>query len=245
MKIKRIKIVFSKLTLLSLFLICFLASSISSTTDDQKYAVERTQMVREQIELRGVKDKLVLNAMLKVPRHKFVSTDLQKYAYEDRPLPIGEGQTISQPYIVALMTELLRPKKGYKALEVGTGSGYQAAILSEIVKEVYTIEIFENLGKSAKERLKQLGYKKVEVKIGDGYYGWAEHAPFDLIVVTAAANHIPPSLIVQLKEGGRMCLPVGGAFHVQNLMVVEKLKGGKIRTENVLPVRFVPLLGDH
>jgi len=179
-----------------------------------------------------------------VPRHKFVSEDLINSAYEDRPLPIGLGQTISQPYIVALMTQLLGLGEKDKVLEVGTGSGYQAAILSGIVKEVYTIEIFEELGTMAGKRLRDLGYHNVKVKVADGYYGWPEEAPFDAIIVTCAATHIPPPLIGQLKDGGTMCIPVGSVFWTQNLMLVKK-KDGKITARSVLPVRFVPLLGKH
>jgi len=212
--------------------------------EEHTYKSLAERMIAEQIEARGVKDKKVLQAMRVVPRHKFVSEGFKKYAYEDRPLPIGCGQTISQPYIVALMTELLKVDKEDKVLEVGTGSGYQAAILSEIVKEVYTIEIFEELGVSAKKRLKDLGYSNVKVRIADGYYGWPEKAPFDAIIVTCAATHIPPPLIAQLKEDGKMCIPIGGVFQVQNLMLIEK-KGGKITSKNILPVRFVPMLGKH
>lgn len=213
-------------------------------TKERTYESAAERMVAEQIEKRGVKDKRVLQAMRTVPRHKFVPDELKAYAYEDRPLPIGCGQTISQPYIVALMTELLKVDKEDKVLEVGTGSGYQAAILSQIVREVYTIEIFEELGISAKRRLRELGYSNVKVRIGDGYYGWPEEAPFDAIIVTCAATHIPPPLLAQLREGGRMCIPVGGAFQVQNLMLVEK-RDGKITSRNILPVRFVPMLGKH
>ena len=213
-------------------------------TKERIYESAAERMVAEQIEKRGVKDKRVLQAMCTVPRHKFVPDELKAYAYEDRPLPIGCGQTISQPYIVALMTELLKVDEEDKVLEVGTGSGYQAAILSQIVREVYTIEIFEELGISAKRRLRELGYSNVKVRIGDGYYGWPEEAPFDAIIVTCAATHIPPPLIAQLREGGRMCIPVGGAFQVQNLMLVEK-RDGKITSRNILPVRFVPMLGKH
>ena len=200
-------------------------------------------MVSYQIEKRGIKEKSVLQALKNVPRHLFVSNDLQSLAYTDRPLPIGYGQTISQPYIVALMTELLNLKAGDKVLEIGTGSGYQAAILSEITKEVYTVEIIEELGKSAKKRLKDLGYKSIKCKIGDGYYGWKKYAPFDRIMVTAAATHIPPSLIRQLKKGGKMCIPVGNPFLTQNLILIEKDKEGNLKTRNILPVRFVPLTG--
>jgi len=213
-------------------------------TKERIYESAAERMVAEQIEKRGVKDKRVLQAMRTVPRHKFVPDELKAYAYEDRPLPIGCGQTISQPYIVALMTELLKVDKEDKVLEVGTGSGYQAAILSQIVREVYTIEIFEELGISAKRRLRELGYSNVKVRIGDGYYGWPEEAPFDAIIVTCAATHIPPPLLAQLREGGRMCIPVGGVFQVQNLMLVEK-RDGKITSRNILPVRFVPMLGKH
>ena len=190
-------------------------------------------------------DPKVMDAMRKVPRHEFVPGQVRDKAYENRPLPIGHGQTISQPYIVALMTDLLEPKRQHKVLEVGTGSGYQAAILAELVAEVFTIEIIEPLGNEAKERLKQLNYKNVHVRIGDGYYGWEEHGPFDGIVVTAAASHIPPPLIQQLKPGGRMVIPVGSRFMVQQLVVVEKDAKGKLTTRQILPVRFVPLTGEH
>jgi protein-L-isoaspartate(D-aspartate) O-methyltransferase len=210
-------------------------------SEEEIFQSRREKMVAEQIQARGIKDEKVLEAMQKVPRHKFVADHLKPYAYEDRPLPIGLGQTISQPYIVALMTELLKLKEGDRALEVGTGSGYQAAVLAEIIDEVYTIEIFEELGERARERLKRLGYSEIKVKIADGYYGWEEQAPFDVIIVTCAAEHIPPPLLRQLKEGGRMCIPVGGPFQVQTLMLVEK-KNGKIISRGILPVRFVPLL---
>jgi protein-L-isoaspartate(D-aspartate) O-methyltransferase len=190
-------------------------------------------------------DPKVMDAMRKVPRHEFVPRQERREAYENRPLPIGHGQTISQPYIVALMTDLLEPKRQHKVLEVGTGSGYQAAILAELAAEVFTIEIIEPLGNVAKERLKQLNYKNVHVRIGDGYYGWEEHGPFDGIVVTAAASHIPPPLIQQLKPGGRMVIPVGSRFMVQQLVVVEKDATGKLTTRQILPVRFVPLTGTH
>jgi protein-L-isoaspartate(D-aspartate) O-methyltransferase len=208
------------------------------------YRLRREKMVADQIVARGVKGEKALWAMRAVPRHKFVSEDLINSAYEDRPLPIGLGQTISQPYIVALMTELLGVGEKDKVLEVGTGSGYQAAVLSGIVKEVYTIEIFEELGTSAGKRLENLGYDNVKVKVADGYYGWPEEAPFDAIIVTCAATHIPPPLIAQLKDGGTMCIPVGSVFWTQNLMLVKKAEG-KITAKSVLPVRFVPMLGKH
>jgi len=199
-------------------------------------------MVERQIKNRGVKNEKVLKAMRAVPRHEFVPPKLIYQAYADHPVPIGYNQTISQPYIVAFMTELLNLQGEDKVLEVGTGSGYQAAVLGEIVDKVYTIEIIPELGKQAKERLKRLGYKNIEVKIEDGYNGWEEHEPYDAIIVTAAAEHIPPPLVKQLKEGGKMCIPVGSPFFVQDLTVVEKKKDGKIVTRKILPVRFVPLV---
>lgn len=230
-----------------IILLCFIAYFFvgrKKIPEERTYKIAREKMVSEQIEARGIKDKKVLEAMRSVPRHKFVSSNLKSCAYEDRPLPIECGQTISQPYIVALMTELLKLNKKDKVLEVGTGSGYQAAILSKIVSEVYTIEIFEELGISAKKRLKDLNYNNVKAKVADGYYGWPEEAPFDAIIVTCASDHIPPPLIEQLKDGGRMCIPVGNVFQIQNLMLVKKEKG-KISIKNILPVRFVPMLGEH
>ncbi|MEN8260471.1 MAG: protein-L-isoaspartate(D-aspartate) O-methyltransferase [Pseudomonadota bacterium] len=190
-------------------------------------------------------DERVLQAMRKVPRHEFVPLHLQSSAYENRPLPIGHGQTISQPYIVAIMTDLIKPGPDDRVLEIGTGSLYQAAVLAELVREVYTIEIIEPLGRQAEERVRRLGYKTIHTRIGDGYYGWEEAAPFDAIVVTAAASTIPPPLIRQLKPGGRMMIPVGGRFTVQQLVLVMKDAAGKITTRLVLPVRFVPLTGAH
>ncbi|MCX7983101.1 MAG: protein-L-isoaspartate(D-aspartate) O-methyltransferase [Syntrophales bacterium] len=201
---------------------------------------KRVEMVRLQIARRGVEDAAVLKAMRVVPRHLFVPNYLIDEAYQDYPLPIGYGQTISQPYIVALMTELIKPQAGHRVLEIGTGSGYQAAVLAEIVKKVFTVEIIPELGEKAKKRLWELGYKNVSVRVADGYNGWPEEAPFDAIVVTAAADHIPPPLIAQLKEGGKMVIPVGSPFLVQNLILVEK-KQGRVTTRNILPVRFVPL----
>jgi protein-L-isoaspartate(D-aspartate) O-methyltransferase len=200
-------------------------------------------MVIETIELRGIKDPLTLKAMRAVPRHEFVEFANVTQAYADRPLPIGFGQTISQPYIVAAMTELLNVKEGATVLEIGAGSGYQAAVLAEFVDHVYTIEIVPQLAKRAGDRLKALGYDNVTVKEGDGYYGWAEHGPFDGIIVTAAATHIPPPLVEQLKPGGRMVIPVGPPMQVQNLMVVEKNAEGEITQRSVMAVRFVPFTG--
>ena len=208
--------------------------------DQERYARDRQQMVTFQLEARGIKDKSTLTAMRKVERHRLVPKAQVEYAYEDRPLPIGYGQTISQPYMVGYMTEVIRPRAGMKVLEIGTGSGYQAAVLAEIVDEVYTIEIVEALAKTAKSRLEEMGYSNIHVKEGDGYFGWEEHAPFDAIIVTAASPFIPPPLIEQLKEGGKMVIPVGAPFTTQQLMLVEKQKDGTRKTRNLLPVRFVP-----
>ncbi len=187
----------------------------------------------------------VMQAMGKVARHAFVPEEYRYYSYENRPLPIGHGQTISQPYIVALMTDLLSVSSTDKALEVGTGSGYQAAILAELVDKVYSIEIIDDLAEQAASVLEQQGYKNVHSRTGDGYYGWPEQAPFDVIVVTAAAGHIPPPLIKQLKPGGRMVIPVGSRFMTQQLVLVLKDEEGKVTTRQILPVRFVPLTGKH
>ena len=201
----------------------------------------RERMVETQIKARGVKDPRVLSAMAKVERHIFVPKELQSSAYADQPLPIGEGQTISQPYIVAFMTELLDLKGTEKVLEIGTGSGYQAAILAELAREVYTIEIIESLGVSAQKRLQALGYRNIRVKVGDGYAGWPEVAPFDAIIVTCAPDHIPRPLMEQLKEGGRMVVPVGG--YSQALRKIVK-QPGKVESTDVLPVIFVPMSGE-
>src|SRR5688572_6214644 len=207
---------------------------------DNEYLKPREKMVKQQIEQRGVKDPVVLKAMRDVKRHEFVPSAEVDDAYEDYPLPIGYGQTISQPYIVAFMTEAIKPQAGFKVLEIGTGSGYQAAVLSAIVKEVYTIEIVPELGKSANEKLKKADCKNVQTRTSDGYNGWKEQAPYDAIVVTAAAEHIPPPLIAQLKNGGKMVIPVGSSFMTQMLILVEKKKDS-ITTRNLLPVVFVPL----
>ena len=204
---------------------------------------ERKRMVDRQIRARDVKDPNVLKAMQIVPRHAFVPAGWQWAAYTDRPLSIGEGQTISQPYIVAFMTEALNLKPDSKVLEIGTGSGYQAAVCAEIAREVYTIEIVEGLAKSAKERLKKLGYKNVFVKAGDGFFGWPDKAPFDAIIGTAAAKRIPEPLLEQLKPGGRMIIPTGRAWG-QYLELITKDKKGKIRKSRVMPVRFVPMTGE-
>lgn len=200
---------------------------------------ERNQMVRTQIQARGIADRATLNAMRNVPRHLYVPFAQRRNAYQDRPLPIGYGQTISQPYIVAYMTEIIQPRPDHNVLEIGTGSGYQAAVLAEIVDQVYTIEIVRPLGVQAREKL-NAQYDNVHVKIADGYHGWEEHAPFDAIVVTAAAEYIPPPLVEQLKPGGRMIIPVGSPFQMQHLMLVEKHEDGRITTRSLMPVRFVP-----
>lgn len=185
----------------------------------------------------------VMAAIARVPRHRFVPAAQVPNAYDNRPLPIGHGQTISQPYIVALMTDLIDPRPGQTVLEIGTGSGYQAAVLAELVGRVYTIEIVEPLARRAAEQLKALNYANVQTRMGDGYYGWEEAAPFDAIVVTAAASHVPPPLIRQLKPGGRMAIPVGAHFLAQYLLLVEKKADGVVTTRQILPVSFVPLTG--
>jgi protein-L-isoaspartate(D-aspartate) O-methyltransferase len=203
------------------------------------FAPERERMVKEQIGTRGVTDERVLNAMRTVPRHEFVPERLRPQAYDDQPLPIGHAQTISQPYVVALMTEQLKPEAAHRVLEIGTGSGYQAAILAGIVSELYTIDIVEPLARSAEATLRRLGYKNVHVKAGDGYKGWPEHAPFDSIIVTCAPDHVPQPLIDQLKEGGRMVIPVG-AHYAQELYVIRK-QNGRLSQTALIDVRFVPM----
>jgi protein-L-isoaspartate(D-aspartate) O-methyltransferase len=205
---------------------------------------EREKMVRQQIQQREVKDPNVLAAMRIVPRHAFVRQGEQRLAYIDSPLPIGYDQTISQPYIVAFMTEALNLKAGSKVLEIGTGSGYQAAVCAEIAKEVYTIEIVKELAQSAAERLKELGYHNVFVRAGDGFFGWPDKAPFDAIIGTAAAGRIPQPLIDQLKPGGRMILPMEGRLGFQYLVLITKDEKGELHKKNVLPVRFVPMTGE-
>lgn len=204
-----------------------------------KYAAARERMVRVQIIDRGITDPAVLRAMRKVPRHLFVPDDYIKEAYDDNPLPIGYGQTISQPYIVAYMTEVVHPSIRKTALEIGTGSGYQAAVLAETVKHVYTIEIVPELAKISSDRLKSLGYKNITVKHGDGYLGWPEHSPFDIIIITAAVEQIPEPLIEQLADNGRLVVPVGAPYAVQELILIEK-KNEKIQKSRLTFVRFVP-----
>lgn len=208
--------------------------------ENARYTRERARMVQAQIVARGISDPGTLRAMGRVPRHLFVPASQASDAYSDRPLPIGYSQTISQPFIVAYMTELAKPAKGKKALEVGTGSGYQAAILAEITDSVYTVEIIPELAREATARLKMLGYDNIVTRYGDGYRGWPEKAPFDIILVTAAADHIPEPLKEQLADGGRLVMPVGNPSTVQQLIVLTKRKG-KITEQHLEPVRFVPL----
>jgi protein-L-isoaspartate(D-aspartate) O-methyltransferase len=211
-------------------------------TEDVRFRSARLAMVDRHIAGEGIKDSATLHAMRAVPRHEFVPANLRDDAYENRPLPIGLGQTISQPYIVAFMTEIIAPRPGMRVLEVGTGSGYQAAVLAATGAEVYTIEIFRVLADSARSRLERLGFRGVTVRHGDGHHGWAEAAPFDAVVVTAAAGHIPPALTRQLRNGGRMIIPVGSVYGAQYLILVEKDAKGALRTRNLLPVMFVPML---
>jgi protein-L-isoaspartate(D-aspartate) O-methyltransferase len=223
-------------------LVVFLSFPAALPADDP-FPAQRQQMVRQDIRGRGVRDQAVLDAMLTVPRHLFVDASYRNQAYADHPLPIGEGQTISQPYVVALMTEAIGLRPGDRVLEIGTGSGYQAAVLAEIVKEVYTIEIRENLADRARRTLDRLGYKNVTVRSADGYFGWEEHAPYDAIMITASANHIPPPLIRQLKEGGRLILPLGSTVYFQTLTLVTKRKGD-LDVQQLGGVAFVPMVGE-
>jgi protein-L-isoaspartate(D-aspartate) O-methyltransferase len=220
---------------------CFGCGDPVSAQDDSSYDAAREAMVREQIAGRGIRDRRVIEAMRQVPRHAFIPAAERARAYDDGPVPIGQGQTISQPYIVALMTELVRPQPGDRVLEVGTGSGYQAAVLARLVRHVYTIELEETLARSATAVLRELKFENITVRTGDGYGGWPEHAPFDIVIVTAAPEHIPQPLIDQLKPGGRLIVPVGPRFSVQQLQLLEKDAGGAIKTTEVSPVMFVPL----
>lgn len=223
----------------------FLVLAVSHLPAQQNtYRMERERMVEKQIIARGITDSATIEAMKDVPRHLFIPDQLWHSAYQDRPLSIGYEQTISQPYIVAYMTALLEIESDDKVLEIGTGSGYQAAVLAEIADSVYTIEIVEELAKQAEEKFLGLNINNIKVKFGDGYFGWQEYAPFDKIIVTAAAEEIPPMLIEQLVEGGKMILPVGPTFSVQYLVLVEK-KNGKVKKQNMLPVRFVPFTRDE
>jgi len=237
---------------LDLLLVVLLTVSAGVCADE--YAQQRERLLDEiktDFAMTGVEtgkpelSMAVHQSMAKVPRHEFVPGEQRGHAYRNRPLAIGYGQTVSQPYIVALMTELLEVNTGDTVLEIGTGSGYQAAILAELVDHVYTIEIIQELGEQARDRLQGLGYDNVTARVGDGYYGWQEHAPFEAIMVTAAASHIPPPLVRQLKPGGKMIIPVGSRFMTQYLVMVEKDTNGTVVTRQVLPVHFVPLTGGH
>lgn len=217
----------------------FILIAMKPVYSQDRYTTARERMVKLQLSDRGITDKATLAAMQKVERHLFVPADLMNQAYEDRPLPIGYGQTISQPYMVAFMTASVRPARGMKVLEIGTGSGYQAAILAEIVDSVFTIEIIGQLGKQSAVLLQNLGYNNVRVKTGDGFAGWSEHSPYDAILVTAAAPDVPVPLFSQLKEGGRMLIPLGLPDEVQVLVMVTRVNGKQVK-KNLMPVRFVP-----
>jgi protein-L-isoaspartate(D-aspartate) O-methyltransferase len=217
------------------------ACSEAAAPTEADFTERRNAMVTKQIESRGIRDPRVLAAMRQVPRHEFVPEEFRPSAYEDRPLGIGHGQTISQPYIVAFMTEQLAPKQTDRVLEVGTGSGYQAAVLSKFVTDVFSVEIVPELAERAANTLKKLGFDNVRTKVGDGYQGWPEHAPFDAIIVTCAPDHVPNPLVNQLKEGGRMVIPVGDPGD-QALYLLEK-RGGNVERKAILPVRFVPMTG--
>ena len=230
---------------LTILLACVNAEGQSIEDDTLFYQLLRQAMIENQIIDRGVSDERVIKAMNDVPRHLFVKESLRDLAYSDGPLPIGHNQTISQPYIVAYMTEILQPDTHHIVLEVGTGSGYQAAILSKLVNHVYSIEIIPELGKEAANRLDKLGYDNVTVKIGDGYNGWEEHAPFDRIIVTAAPEQIPKKLVDQLKSGGLMILPVGKTSFGQDMRIVKKDRTGQVTTKETIPVRFVPMIHEH
>ena len=226
----------------TVWIFSFTIASLIFSQNDKDYEELREAMVKPQIESRGGKDEDVLSVMRDVPRHFFIDESLWPKAYSDGPLPIGHGQTISQPYIVAFMTELLRPDTHHMVLEIGTGSGYQAAVLAKLVHHVYTIEIVPELGRNAKAALKRLGYDNISVRVGDGYKGWPEEEPFDRIIVTAAPEKVPEALVDQLKPGGRMVLPVGPRWWGQDLLVIEKNERGKVVRKNTIPVRFVPMI---
>ncbi len=229
--------------LLYIFILTVILILQTAVHAEDVYKQRRQLMVEKDIKARGISDAKVLQAMGKVPRHLLVDEYIRDRVYEDYPLPIGEGQTISQPYVVALMTESLKLKPGDKVLEIGTGSGYQAVILAEIVKDVYTIEIRRGLAEKAEKRLNELGYKNIRIKYGDGYFGWEEQAPFDAIIITASANHIPPPLIKQLKEGGRLIIPLGSTVYYQTLTLATKIKG-ELDLEQISSVVFVPMVGE-
>ncbi len=233
-----------KRSCLFLFISIFLTAEAAAQPhiDTSTFRTQRKKMVRDQIIARGIDDPRILAAMAAVPRHSFIPKRLHRSAYYDRPLPIGEGQTISQPYIVALMTEILRLSGNEQVLEVGTGSGYQAAVLARVAQDVYTIEIKEKLCRRAAKTLADIGFGSIRTRCGDGYFGWPEAAPFDAIMITAAVDHIPPPLIKQLKEGGRLVLPLGNPFVFQNLVLVTKVNKD-IKVQNITGVLFVPMTG--
>ncbi len=231
------------LSLFSVFLFVSTGFSVSPGQEDPSLALKRQQMVDRQIASRGISDKGVLEAMSEIPRHLFVLPRYIREAYEDYPLPIAEGQTITQPYIVALMSQSLELRKKDKVLEIGTGSGYQAAVLARCAAEVFSIEIRENLARTSSELLTRLGYENVQVKSGDGYFGWEEEAPFDAIIVTCAANHVPPPLLKQLKQSGRLIIPLGSTLYFQTLTLITK-RGGRPEVRQILDVRFVPMTGE-
>jgi protein-L-isoaspartate(D-aspartate) O-methyltransferase len=243
----------SSLFLFSVLMFQPLCASAAPTPDDELAEARRGMIAAIERDVRDTArlinresfSERVMDAMASVPRHEFVPERVRAKAYENRPLPIGRGQTISQPYIVALMTDLLEPRPGDRVLEIGTGSGYQAAILSRLVSDVYSIEIISELGEQAAARLQRLGYDNVSTRIADGYDGWPGAAPFDGILVTAAISHIPPPLVRQLKPGGRMIIPVGTRFQTQYLTIVEKEPDGSVTTRQVIPVIFVPFTGGH
>jgi len=246
-KRKKIGLVVSLLILFFIFVLYFVVTehnkeNVNIPTFSDRYCQQRYDMVEEQLKKRDIDDERVLAAMGSVERHKLVPESLKNKAYNDNPLPIGYGQTISQPYIVALMTQEVGVEAGDKVLEIGTGSGYQAAILAELVDKVYSIEIIKDLADSARQGLKDLGYDNVEVKNADGYYGWEEKGPFDAILVTAAANHVPPSLIEQLKDGGKLVIPLGNIFRFQTLNLITK-EGDEVKNKYITSVRFVEMTG--
>ena len=240
--------------ILSWFLCCQVSLFLCFVAIADEFTRQRETMVREieaQVEQTGIYlrtdqlDAPVISAMRKVPRHEFVPAEQRDSAYANRPLPIGHGQTISQPYIVAIMTHLLQLAPGARVFELGTGSGYQAAVLAELAGDIHTIEIIPELADQARIRFKRLGYARIRTRQGDGYFGWPEAGPFDGIIVTAAADHVPPPLVRQLRDGGRMVIPVGHRFGVQQLLLITKGPGGELQTRQILPVRFVPLTGKH
>ena len=240
MNTRKYRVMFSALLTVMLLVPAMLWATGKAPVDNRRWESQRKQMVAFQIRARGIRNPDVLRAMTTVPRHRFVPYRVRQMAYQDTPLPIGDGQTISQPYIVALMSTVLELDRSQKVLEIGTGSGYQAAVLGELAGQVYSMEIIPALGKTARQVLQDLGYANVQVRIGDGYQGWPEKAPFDAVIVTCAPTHIPQPLQDQLAEGGRLVIPVGRAGH-QELVLLKKING-KIQQQKIIPVRFVPMV---